>query len=313
MTTVLFSAPIIAFVVAMAATLLKVNLRVPESLYPIVSTFLLLGIGLKGGRELSEVSIDSFWKPLVAVLFFGLINPLLAFSLFRLITRLDEINSAALAAHYGSPSLVTFIVLLTTLDTRGITYGSYAAALFACLEIVGIVVALSLSKKTTKDLRRKSLILEILRSPSIALIAIGILIGVIVGNARMVPTDSFFIDLVPGVLTLFLIEMGIIAAKHIADFRSIGFKLIFLAIAIPLINGGIGVLLAVLVGMSEGDVIVLGTLAGSASFVAAPAVVRVALPTASPSQYLTTSIGITFPFLITLGIPMLIKVSELLS
>ncbi len=297
----------------MAATLLKVNLRVPESLYPIVSTFLLLGIGLKGGRELSEISIDSFWKPLVIVLFLGLINPLLAFSLFRRFTRLDEVNSAALAAHYGSPSLVTFIVLLTTLDTRGIKYGGYAAALFACLEIVGIVVALSMSKKITKDLRRKSLILETLRSPSIALIAIGILIGMIVGNARMVPTDSFFIDLVPGVLTLFLIEMGIIAAKHFADFRSIGFKLIFLAIAIPLINGVIGVLLAVLGGMSEGDVIVLGTLAGSASFVAAPAVVRVALPKASPSLYLTTSIGITFPFLITLGIPMLIKVSELLS
>ena len=313
MTTVLFSAPIIAFVVAMAATLLKVNLRVPESLYPIVSTFLLLGIGLKGGRELSEVSIDSFWKPLVAVLFFGLINPLLAFSLFRLITRLDEINSAALAAHYGSPSLVTFIVLLTTLDTRGITYGSYAAALFACLEIVGIVVALSLSKKTTKDLRRKSLILEIIRSPSIALIAIGILIGMIVGNARMLPTDSFFLDLVPGVLTLFLIEMGIIAAKHCADFRSIGFKLIFLAIVIPLINGVIGVLLAVFGGMSEGDVIVLGTLAGSASFVAAPAVVRVALPKASPSLYLTTSIGITFPIFVTIGIPMLITVADLVA
>jgi hypothetical protein len=106
--------------------------------------------------------------------------------------------------------------------------------------------------------------------------------------------------------------MGIIAAKHFADFRSIGLKLIFLAIAIPLTNGAIGVLLAVLGGMSEGDVIVLGTLAGSASFVAAPAVVRVALPKASPSLYMTTSIGITFLFLITLGIPLLIKVSELL-
>ena len=246
MTTVLFSAPIIAFVVAMAATLLKVNLRVPESLYPIVSTFLLLGVGLKGGRELSEVSIDSFWKPLVAVLFFGLINPLLAFSLFRLITRLDEINSAALAAHYGSPSLVTFIVLLTTLDTRGITYGSYAAALFACLEIVGIIVALSMSKKTSVNFRRKSLISEIVRSPSIALLIIGILIGAIVGNARMTTTDSFFKDLVPGVLTLFLIEMGVIAAKQFADFRAIGLTLIFLAIVIPVINGMIGVLLGAL-------------------------------------------------------------------
>lgn len=285
----------------------------PESLYPIVSTFLLLGIGLKGGRELSEVSIDSFWKPLLVVLLLGLTNPLIAFSSFRLMTRLNQSNSAALAAHYGSPSLVTFIVLLTTLDSRGIKYGSYAAALFACLEIVGIVIALSMSNKTSININRSSLLLELVRSPSIALIITGLLIGVIVGNTRMTSTDSFFIDLVPGVLTLFLIEMGIIAAKHFADFRSIGFKLIFLAIAIPLINGMIGVLLAVLGGMSEGDVIVLGTLAGSASFVAAPAVVRVALPKASPSLYLTTSIGITFPFLITLGIPMLIKVSELLS
>lgn len=297
----------------MVATLLKVNLRMPESLYPIVSTFLLLGIGLKGGRELSEVSIDSFWKPLLVVLLLGLTNPLIAFSSFRLMTRLNQSNSAALAAHYGSPSLVTFIVLLTTLDSRGIKYGSYAAALFACLEIVGIVIALSMSNKTSININRSSLLLELVRSPSIALIITGLLIGVIVGNTRMTSTDSFFIDLVPGVLTLFLIEMGIIAAKHFADFRSIGFKLIFLAIAIPLINGMIGVLLAVLGGMSEGDVIVLGTLAGSASFVAAPAVVRVALPKASPSLYLTTSIGITFPFLITLGIPMLIKVSELLS
>ena len=313
MPTLLLTAPIVAFVVAMAATLLKVNLRMPESLYPIVSTFLLLGIGLKGGRELSEVSIDSFWKPLLAVLILGLINPLISFSLFRFITRLDESNSAALAAHYGSPSLVTFVVLLTTLDSRGIKYGGYATALFACLEIVGIVVALSMSKRTSINVGRKSLILEILRSPSIAIILIGFLIGSIVGNARMTPTDSFFINLVPGVLTLFLIEMGISAAKHFADFKLISLKLIFLAIAIPLINGMIGVLLAVLGGMSEGDVIVLGTLAGSASFVAAPAVVRVALPKASPSLYLTSSIGITFPIFVTVGIPILIKVAGLVS
>jgi len=313
MSSVLFSAPIVAFVVAMAATLLKVNFRMPESLYPIVSTFLLLGIGLKGGRELSEVSVDSFWKPLFIILFLGLINPLVAYLLFRLITRLDEVNSAALAAHYGSPSLVTFIVLLKTLESRGISYGSYAAALFACLEVVGLVVALSLSKKNLKDLRRKSLILEILRSPGIALIAIGILIGMIVGNARMEPTDAFFVDLVPGVLTLFLIEMGITAAKYLADLRSIGLRLIFLSFVIPLINGMIGVSLAVLGRMSEGDVIVLGALAGSASFVAAPAVVRTALPGASPSLYMTSSIGLTFPFFITLGIPILITVSRIIS
>ena len=182
----------------------------------------------------------------------------------------------------------------------------------AFLEI-GIIVALSMSKKTSVNFRRKSLISEIVRGPSIALILTGISIGAVVGNAGMTPTDSFFIDLVPGVLTLFLIEMGIIAARNFKDFMSIGPGIIILAIAIPIINGLIGVLLAILGGMSQGDVIVLGTLAGSASFVAAPAVVRVALPEASPSLYLTTSIGITFPLFITFGIPLLITVASAVS
>lgn len=313
MSATLLGAPFVAFVVAMALTLLKVNLRMPEFLYPIVSTFLLLGIGLKGGRELSLVSLDSFWKPLVFVLFLGLINPLVAFSLFRLITRLDQVNSAALAAHYGAPSLVTFIVLLTTLDYRGIKYGSYAPALFACLEVIGIVVALSMSKRTSKSLRRRSLILEILRSPSISLIATGILIGIIVGDARMKPTDSFFVDLAPGVLTLFLIEMGITAAKHSTELRSIGLRLILLSFLIPLINGIIGASIASLGGMSAGDVVVFGALAGSASYVAAPAIVRAFLPEANPSLYLNCTIGLTFPFVIILGIPMLIKVTEIIN
>lgn len=310
MSSVLLSAPIVAFVVAAAATLLKVNLRIPESLYQIVSTFLLLGIGLKGGRELSEISIGSFWKPLVIVLILGVLNPLVAFSLFRLIARQDEVNSVALAASYGSPSLVTFVVLLTTLDSRGITYGSYAAALFACLEIFGIIFALTLSNGKSRDFRRGTLVLELLRSPSIALILLGIIIGMIVGDARMSPTDSFFVDLVPGVLTLFLIEMGITAAKHLTDLRSIGLRLTLLSILVPLINGTIGVLLAVSARMPQGDVIVLGALAGSASYVAAPAIIRTILPKASPSLYLTSSIGVTFPFVVTLGIPILISLTE---
>lgn len=305
--------PIVAFVVAMTMVFMKVNLRLPEFLYPIVSTFLLLGIGLKGGRELHIVSLDSFWKPLASIFFLGLINPLVAFYLFRLVVRLDVVNSAALAAHYGAPSLVTFIVLLTTLDSRGIEYGSYAPVLFASLEIVGIIVALSMSKSHSIDFRRTTSVLEILRSPSIALIATGFLIGAIVDNERLAATDPFFVDLVPGVLTLFLIEMGITSAKHFADLRSIGLRLFFLAIAIPLINGMFGVLLAVLGGMSEGDVIVLGTLAGSASFVAAPAIVRVTLPAASPALYLTSTISVTFPIFVTLGIPILIAVSGIVK
>jgi hypothetical protein len=309
----LITAPIIAFLVATIATMIRLDVRLPESLSPILSTFLLLAIGLKGGKALAEFSPSDFAKPLLAVILLGVINPVIAFTLFRVITRLDIINSSALAAHYGSPSLVTFVVLLATLDSRGIKYEGYVSGLFACLEILGIVVALLLSAKPLVKPSWKTALSEVVHGRSIALLLTGLVVGAVVGPTRLAPTDPFFIDLLPGVLTLFLIEMGVLAAKSMRDFRSVGAKLITLAILIPLVNGLLGALAGSFAGMSIGGVVVMATLAGSASFVAAPAVIQIALPQASPSLYLTTSIGVTFPIFITLGIPFFIKVAEVLN
>lgn len=309
----LLAAPIIAFVVALAATLLKFEVRLPESLYAILSTYLLLAIGLKGGRSLADTSPGDLWLPLLAAIAIGIITPLIAFGLFRFVNRLDVVNSSALAAHYGSVSAVTFTVVLSTLDARGISYEGFVAGLLAVLEIIGILVALLLARGSSSGMKWSSVLGEVVRGRSISLLVVGLVIGLVVGPERLAPTDTLFVGLFGGALTLFLIEMGAIAAGRLKDVRSAGFGLVALAIVIPLLNGSIGAVLGSLAGMSTGGVAVVATLAASASYIAAPAAVRIALPQASPGLYVTASLGITFPFNLTVGIPLYIAIAEALT
>ncbi len=309
----LLTAPVIAFVVAICATLLRFEVRLPESLYPILSTFLLLAIGIKGGKALTETSLDDIWKPLIAAITLGIVTPIFAFFLFKFVSKLDIVNSAALAAHYGSVSAVTFTVLISTLDAENITYEGFAAGLLAILEIVGIIVALYLANGSTEDSNWKSALSEIVRGRSIAILIIGLLIGSIVGAERLAPTDPLFVGLFTGVLTLFLIELGAIAAERLRDFKAVGIRVVLLGIAIPMINGFLGALAGAAAGMSTGGVAVMATLAGSASYIAAPAAVRVALPKASAGIYVTASLGVTFPFNLTLGIPLFIAMAKALT
>ena len=309
----LLTAPVIAFLVALVATLAKFEVRLPESLYPILSTFLLLAIGLKGGKALAAASPGDIWKPLVASLVLGVVTPLVAFILFRVLNRLDTVNSAALAAHYGSVSAVTFTVLLSSLDTRGIDYEGFVAGLLAVLEIVGIIVALFLARGSSSGDGWKSALGEVVRGRSIALLVTGLVVGAVVGADRMAPTDPLFVGLFAGALTLFLIEMGVIAAERLRDISSAGWRMVALGVLIPLVNGLLGALLGTAAGLSTGGVAVMATLAGSASYIAAPAAVRIALPQASPGLYVTASLGVTFPFNLTLGIPYYIALAQALT
>ena len=309
----LLTAPVVAFLVALIATLLRFDIRLPESLYPILSTFLLLAIGIKGGRALAAASLDDLWKPLIAAGVLGVVTPIVAFALFRTIGRLSVVNSSALAAHYGSVSAVTFTVLLATLDSREIGYEGFVAGLLAILEIVGIIVALFLARGSTEGHGWKSALSEVVRGRSIALLAVGIIIGAAVGSDRLAPTDPVFVGLFAGALTLFLIELGVIAAERIRDIKAAGPLVVLLGIAIPLINGFLGALAGTAVGLSTGGVAVMATLAGSASYIAAPAAVRIALPQASPGLYVTASLGITFPFNLTIGIPLYIAMAQALT
>jgi hypothetical protein len=309
----LLTAPVIAFLVALVATLAKFEVRLPESLYPILSTFLLLAIGLKGGKALAAASPGDIWKPLVASLALGVVTPIVAFMMFKVLNRLDTVNSAALAAHYGSVSAVTFTVLLSSLDTRGIDYEGFVAGLLAVLEIVGIIVALFLARGSSSGDGWKSALGEVVRGRSIALLVTGLVVGAVVGADRMAPTDPLFVGLFAGALTLFLIEMGVIAAERLRDISSAGWRMVALGVLIPLVNGLLGALLGTAAGLSTGGVAVMATLAGSASYIAAPAAVRIALPQASPGLYVTASLGVTFPFNLTLGIPYYIALAQALT
>lgn len=309
----LLTAPVIAFLVALIATLLRFEIRLPEALYPILSTYLLLAIGIKGGRALAASSFSDIWKPLLASLILGIVTPIIAFALLRMFGKLDIINSAAIAAHYGSVSAVTFTVLIASLDARDMTYEGFAAGLLAVLEIVGIIVALFLARGAAAESSWKEALSEVVRGRSIALLVAGLIIGGVVGDERLAPTDPLFVGLFGGALALFLIELGVIAAERLRDIREAGFRLVVLGIVIPLINGFLGALAGSAAGLSTGGVAVMATLAGSASYIAAPAAVRIALPKASPGLYVTASLGITFPFNLTIGIPCYIAMATALT
>jgi len=309
----ILTAPVIAFIVALVATLLRFDLRLPESLYPILSTFLLLAIGIKGGKSLADAPMSEVWKPLIAAVVIGVVTPLIAFAFSRLVGKLDIVNASAIAAHYGSVSAVTFTVALSSLESRNIDFEGFMAGLLAVLEVIGIVVALFLARGSSDGDGWKSALSEVIRGRSIALLTAGIVIGAVVGTERLAPTDPLFVGLFSGALVLFLIEMGVIAAERLRDIASIGPRIIVIGVGVPLVNGCIGALLGAAAGLSTGGVAIMATLAGSASYIAAPAAVRLALPKASPGLYVTTSLGITFPLNLTVGIPIYIAIAQALT
>lgn len=309
----LLTAPVIAFLVALFFTLLKFEVRLPEALYPILSTYLLLAIGVKGGRSLAATSPGDLLLPLVATVVLGVATPLVAYVMFRFLGSLNVVNSAALAAHYGSVSAVTFTVLIASLNARDIAYEGFVAGLLAILEVIGIVVALFVAGRGSPTATWKSGLTEVIRGRSIALLVTGIFIGAVVGDERLAPVDPLFIGLFSGALTLFLIEMGVVAAQRLRDVAAAGPRVAILAIVIPFLNGVLGALVGAAAGLSTGGVAIMATLAASASYIAAPAAVRIALPEASPGIYVTASLGITFPFNLTVGIPVYIAMAQALT
>jgi uncharacterized protein len=312
----LLSAPVLAFVIAVLAGLARFEVRLPDALPPVLATFLLFAIGLKGGRSLSEVAPTALVGPLAAALVIGVVTPIVAFGVMRGFVRLGRSDAAGVAAHYGSVSAVTFIVAITVVEGQGIPAEGLLAGLLAVLEVVGIVVGLALASRDHGGARGASWtdgLVEIVRGRSITMLLLGIAVGVLAGDARLVPVDPLFVGLFQGALVLFLIEMGAIAAERLRDVSRVGPRLVVAAIAVPLVNGAIGALLGALAGLSTGGVAVLATLAASASYIAAPAAVRIALPEADPALSISASLGITFPFNLTVGIPIFVWFATLVT
>jgi uncharacterized protein len=311
----LFSPVVLAFALGIVATLVKSDLKLPTELYTTLSIYLLLAIGLKGGVELSQTPFSSFWKSALATLVLGCAVPLWSYFIARNLGKLDVANAAALAAHYGSVSAVTFIAVQTFLTNAGAEFEGFMPTLVAILEVPAILIALvianrSLSKETGEGAPWGKVLHEILAGRSILLLVGGVIIGLLAGKKGFEPVAPFFVDPFRGALVLFLLELGMVTAKRFGDLRKSGIFLIGFGIIMPILHGVLGLYAGKFVGLSLGGATILSILAASASYIAAPAAVRIALPQANPSYYLTASLAITFPFNLTIGIPLMYELAK---
>jgi uncharacterized protein len=310
----LTSPPVLAFLLGLAATALRGDLRLPEPVYQLLSFYLLLGIGIKGGVALREAPAGDVLLPVLATLVLGIVIPLLAFVVLRLTTRLGPIDRGALAAHYGSTSLVTFTAAIVFLGAAGISYEGFVTTLLAVLEVPAIVVGLMLAgRHTARSASWGESLREIMTSRSVLLLVGGLALGFVTGTAGYAKVEPFFGGMFTGVLTLFLLEMGVIAARRLRDLPQAGVGLALFAIGFPVVAGVLGILAGLAAGLSTGGAAVLGVLTASASYIAAPAAVRLALPEANPGYYLTASLGITFPFNLIVGIPLYLAIAQALG
>jgi len=303
--TNLLSPIVLAFALGIVAQLIRSDLSFPEPLYQALSIYLLLAIGLKGGAELSHTHWAVVLKPAFVTLLLGMLTPITSYVVLRKIGRMDRINAAAIAAHYGSVSAVTFIAAQTFGQLQGTPAEGFMPALVAMLEVPAIVVALMIVfLRSNHHGSWRDGLHEVLTGRSVVLLIGGLLIGYLSGMEGLKQVEPFFVSGFKGALTLFLLEMGLVAARRLRDLRKVGAFLIGFGILMPIVHGVLGVVLGSWAGLSEGGSAVLGAMVASASYIAAPAAVRISIPEANPTYYLTASLGITFPFNLTLGIPL---------
>jgi hypothetical protein len=299
----LLSPMVLAFALGVLATLLRSDLKVPDSLYDSLAIYLLLAIGLKGGVALSEARLAEVAFPALVTLVLGAATPVWCFAILRQLGGFDRANAAAVAAHYGSVSAVTFIASLAFLQEIGQPYEGFVPALVALLEVPGIVVALLLARRGS-DAHWGGTVRELVTGKSVVLLTGGLAIGWVTGREGFSHVAPLFEGLFKGALVLFLLEMGLVTARRFRDLRRMGPFLVGFGLVMPVLHAALGVGLGTLAGLSAGGATVLGVLAASASYIAAPAAVRIALPEASPSLYLTAALAVTFPFNLAVGIPL---------
>jgi hypothetical protein len=310
----LTSVGVLTFIFGILAARIKSDVRVPDAIYQFLSIYLLFGIGLKGGHSLKSSSLSELATPALTTIACGILIPLLAFLVLKLIKVLNDVDRGSIAAHYGSTSLVTFSAGLLFLESNNIFVEGYAPALLTLLEIPGLIVGIFLaSRSLTTKVRWSSTLKEVLLGKTVLLLAGGLVIGLITSKEGYVKVSPFFVDLLNGFLVLFLLHLGYLAGSNFAEIKKVGAPLAAFGIFFPLFSGVIGVTAGSLIGMSVGGATMLGILAASASYIAAPAAVSVALPTASPTLALMSSIGITFPFNLILGIPIYYKIAQLFN
>jgi len=310
----LLSPPILFFIGGLLAVLVRSDLEIPREVAKFLSLFLLFSIGLKGGVELAHGEDWALMlKPLGFAVLLAVIVPIYTFYILK--RKIDVYNAGAIAATYGSVSAVTFVTAVAFLEQSGVSFGGHMIAALAIMESPAIIVGVILIGRSAKGKGKnnfKSVLHEALTNGSVFIILLSLLIGLLISDAQYEGVAPFSENLFKGILSLFMLDMGLLAGKRISGLKAKGGFLVAFGIIIPLINAGITMLLCPLFGISLGNAFLLTILAASASYIAVPAAMRMAVPQANPGIYVPLSLGVTFPLNIIVGIPVYYSILELI-
>lgn len=323
---------ILFFALGFIARVIKSDLRFPPDLAKTLSIYLLMAIGLHGGYELAKADVFIALNSILWALILGFALPIIGYLILLATRRVNPMDAAAIAAHYGSVSAGTFMTAIAYLDNIGVKYETYPLVMLAVMESPAIIVGLILVAKARQSIATKqgtplkgggltldnddgfddtpkhsfgSLLRDAFTNGSVVILIGSMIIGAISTTSGMEKLFPFIDDIFMGVLCLFLFEMGMVAARRIGDFRQVGLLLATFGIVMPLIGGVIGAYVGhSILNFSVGGATLVAVLGASASYIAVPPAMRLAVPEANPSYYLTLSLGITFPFNVMVGIPL---------
>ncbi|WP_271077881.1 sodium-dependent bicarbonate transport family permease [Aurantiacibacter sp. MUD61] len=312
----LTSPVVLFFVLGLLAAFARSDLAIPEAIAKGMSLYLMAAIGLKGGIEVAESGLDgTVLAALAAGIGAGFVMPLYAYWVLKGFGKLDRINAGAVAAHYGSISVVTFVTAVEIFELQGNPPEGYMVAVMASMESPAILAGLLLARGAGSEdgQSTKELLHEVMFNASVVLLLGAFAIGWIAGPEGFSDVEPFFGAMFKGVLCIFLLDMGLIAARRVMDSRALTWRLVAIAIALPLVNGVIGTALGVGIGLDTGSAAALGVLCASASYIAVPAAMRLALPEADPGIYLTMSLSITFPFNVLINIALIGALAAILT
>ena len=309
----LLSPMVLFFVLGLLAAGARSDLAIPEAIAKFLALYLLLSIGFRGGAEVSHHGLTA---PLLMALAAGVAlsfgTPFLAYAILRAATKIGAVDAAAIAGHYGSISAVTFVAVTGVLSQLSVPYDGYLVAVAAAMETPAIFAALMIANRNRGDAVERShpeFFREVAFNGSIFILLGSFAIGAITGGRGLSLLKPFILDPFAGFLCLFLLDMGLVAGRGLKQgWRHLTIAVTSFAVIMPLIGASVATAIAALIGMSAGNAAVLITLAASASYIAAPAAMRLALPAANPALALTLSLGVTFPFNLLVGIPLYIAV-----
>lgn len=311
----LLSPMVLAFALGVFATLIKSDLKFPEGLYIGLTIYLLFAIGLKGGVKLSATPMAEFYKPALGAILMCSLIPIWSYFILSKLGKFSVTNAAAIAAHYGSVSAVTFSESLSYMETMGVSFEGFMPTMLAIMEVPAILIAIFIARTQSKEESTTSwgkLFHELFAGRGTVLLIGGLVIGLLSGKKGFEQVAPLFDTPFKGVLALFLLEVGLVTGRKLGDLVKAGPFLIAFGLIMPILHACIGIYLGKALGLSLGGSTIFGVLCASASYIAAPAAIRIALPEASPTYYLTSALAITFPFNIVFGLPLYLSIAKII-